>query len=53
MQARRGALAAGVLIGLVWAVWHFVPLSQAHRPVAWIAWWSLTTVRTTIYASPA
>jgi membrane protease YdiL (CAAX protease family) len=44
MQARWGALAAAVLLGLVWAAFHFVPLLQEHRSAAWIAWWSLGTV---------
>ena len=44
LQERSGALGAGILVGLVWAVWHFVPLIQAHRTLAWIAWWSLFTV---------
>ena len=44
MQARRNALEASILLGLVWAAWHWVPLLQAHRSPAWIAWWSLYTV---------
>jgi len=44
MQARWGALPAGVLLGVIWAVWHWVPLVEAHRSPAWIAWWSLGTV---------
>lgn len=44
MQARWNALEAGILLGLVWAAWHYVPLVQAHRSAAWIAWWSLYTV---------
>jgi membrane protease YdiL (CAAX protease family) len=44
VQARWNALGAALLVGLVWAVWHWVPLMQAHRPIAWIAWWSLGTV---------
>src|SRR5262245_24409880 len=44
MQARWNALAASLLLGLLWAAWHWVPLIQAHRPAAWIAWWSLYTV---------
>ncbi len=39
-----GMITAGVLLGLVWAVWHFIPLIQAHRSVEWIAWWSLGTI---------
>ena len=44
MQARWGALQASMLLGLVWAAWHWVPLMQVHRSPAWIAWWSLYTV---------
>ncbi len=44
MQDRWNALQASILLGLVWAAWHWVPLVQAHRSAAWIAWWSLNTV---------
>lgn len=44
MQRRLGALQAGILLGLFWAVYHYIALFQVHRPVAWIAWWSLGTV---------
>ena len=44
MQQRWGALQASIIIGVVWAIWHFVALVQAHRPAEWIAWWSLGTV---------
>jgi uncharacterized protein len=44
MQTRWNALTAGILLGLVWAAWHGVPLIQARRSPAWIAWWSLYTV---------
>jgi membrane protease YdiL (CAAX protease family) len=37
MQARWHALQAGILLGLVWAVWHWVPLVQVHRSAEWIA----------------
>jgi hypothetical protein len=46
LQDRWGALTASVLLGAVWAVIHFVPLTQAHRTAEWIAWWSLGTVAT-------
>jgi membrane protease YdiL (CAAX protease family) len=44
MQDRLGALPAGVMLGVVWAAWHIVPLVQAHRSPAWITWWCVGTV---------
>src|SRR3954471_21964806 len=44
MQQRRTALQVGLVLGVAWALWHVIPLVQAHRPAAWIAWWSLGTV---------
>ena len=44
LQRRWGTITAGILLGLVWAVWHFIPLMQANRSLEWIAWWSLGTL---------
>lgn len=44
MQNRMGALLAGTILGLVWAVYHYIGLGQAHRSMEWIAWWSLGTI---------
>jgi CAAX protease family protein len=44
MQKRLNALSAGLLLGLVWAAWHIVPLLQTHRTLDWIAWWCVGTV---------
>lgn len=44
LQERFGALRASLIIGVVWAVWHFIPLAQAQRSAGFIAWWSLETV---------
>ncbi len=44
LQARIGWLGASLIIGLVWAVWHFIGLAQANRSAAFIAWWSLGTL---------
>ncbi|HUI27346.1 MAG TPA: CPBP family intramembrane glutamic endopeptidase [Candidatus Kryptonia bacterium] len=44
MQDRWNALQAGILLGVMWATWHIVPLLQAHRSATWIAWWCLFTV---------
>ncbi len=44
LQDRFGALPAALAIGVVWAAWHFVPLAEAHRSFAFVAWWTLGTV---------
>ena len=44
LQVRFGALGGSLLLGVVWAVWHFIPLLEAQRALVWIAWWSLGTV---------
>jgi len=44
LQQRWGALQASILLGLVAALWHIVPLLQAHRTPPWIAWWCLYSV---------
>ena len=48
LQARMGALGASLALGGVWAMFHFIPLGQAHRSLAWIAWWTLGTVATRV-----
>lgn len=44
LQRRIGMISAGLVIGLVWAAWHFVPLGQAGRSIEWVMWWTLGTV---------
>ena len=44
LQERFGAFNASLLLGVVWSVWHFIPLLQAHRSWEFIAWWSLGTL---------
>ena len=44
MQARWGAFNASLILGVIWAVWHYIPLMQAGRSLNWIAWWTLGTV---------
>jgi membrane protease YdiL (CAAX protease family) len=48
LEERWGALRAGILLGGVWAAWHFFPLVQARRSAGWIAWWCLYTVATRV-----
>jgi len=44
LQARQSALLAALILGVIWAAWHVVPLRQANRANDWIAWWCLATV---------
>jgi membrane protease YdiL (CAAX protease family) len=44
LQRRWGIAIAGLALGSIWAIWHFIPLVQAHRSLDWIAWWSLGTI---------
>ena len=44
MQERWSALTTSIILGLVAAIWHFVPLIQMGRTPTWIAWWSLSAV---------
>jgi len=44
LQNRYGALPASILLGLVWAAWHLIPLAQVGRSREWMAWWCLATV---------
>lgn len=41
---RQGILTTGLLLGVVWVVFHFVMLAQVERSLEWIAWWSLSTL---------
>jgi membrane protease YdiL (CAAX protease family) len=44
LQHDWGIILAGLLLGIVWAGFHFIPLLQVHRSIGWIAWWSLGTI---------
>jgi membrane protease YdiL (CAAX protease family) len=38
LQDRWNALAASIVVGIVWAVWHIVPFIQMDRTPMWIVW---------------
>lgn len=38
LQRRWSALYSALALGVVWGVWHVIPLVQAHRAPGWIAW---------------
>jgi CAAX protease family protein len=44
LQRRCHALSASLILGVVWAAWHIIPLQQAGRAGDWIAWWCLATI---------
>lgn len=48
LQLRWGALSSALLLGGIWAIWHWIALVQAHRSPTWIAWWTLGVVATRI-----
>ena len=44
IQSRFGALNAAILIGLFWAVYHWIALLHVNHSIDWIFWWSIGTV---------
>jgi membrane protease YdiL (CAAX protease family) len=44
LQKKWSAFQAAVLLGVIGAAWHLVPLAQASRSPMWIAWWSVGSV---------
>jgi hypothetical protein len=44
LRRHWGILIASIMLGIVGAVWHYIPLLQTHRSLTWIAWWTLGTV---------
>ena len=44
LQDRFGALGGALVLGVVWAVWHFIPLLSVKRSAEWIAWWLFGTL---------
>jgi membrane protease YdiL (CAAX protease family) len=44
LQDRHNALEAGLIVGVVWALWHVAPPAQTDREPMWIAWQCLGTL---------
>jgi uncharacterized protein len=43
-QSRFGALSAGILVGIPWAVWHYPSIIQQGHDLTWISWATLGTI---------
>lgn len=44
LRRGHGPVQVGLIVGVVWAVWHAVPLVEANRSAGWIAAWAAGTV---------
>ena len=44
LQERWGSLAAGAILGFVWAIWHVIPDLQLGQSLDWIVWHRLGTM---------
>jgi uncharacterized protein len=44
LAGRHSALSAALIIGVVWALWHFIPFALMGRSATWILWHSLGMV---------
>ncbi len=44
MQKRWGAARAGLILGVMWAIVHFIPFVQTRHSASWVAWQSIKTI---------
>ena len=44
LQHKWNALAAGIILGIVWTLWHLIPFIQMGRTPTWIVWHGLGMV---------
>lgn len=44
LQEHFGTFRAAMIVGAVWAAWHFIPLAEAHRSLEFVVWWTLCTI---------
>jgi membrane protease YdiL (CAAX protease family) len=44
LQWRWNALTSALILGIIWAIWHIVPLMETNRSPTWIICWFLGTV---------
>jgi membrane protease YdiL (CAAX protease family) len=48
LEKRYNALTSGLLLGIISAGWHLIPLIQLHNPPSWIFWQSINIFLTRI-----
>lgn len=41
---RRAMILSGLMVGVVWAVWHIIPFIQTHNTATWIFWQCMYTI---------
>lgn len=44
LQRRLGAMNAGIIVGVFWALYHIIALLHVHRSIDWMIWWSIGTI---------
>lgn len=44
LQKKWGTLGASVIIGFVWAAWHWIPWYVLHQSVEWIVWQTVANI---------
>ena len=44
VQRRWGMVQAGLILGVLWAIWHAIPFVQTRESAGWIVWQSMKTV---------
>jgi uncharacterized protein len=41
---RFNTIITGLVVGLIWAVWHIIPFIQTHNSAIWIFWQCIYTI---------
>jgi uncharacterized protein len=49
MQQQWGALTTAIIMGLIWAVWHYPSIIQQGHDATWIVWGTLGTVAVRLF----
>lgn len=44
MQNRWGTVKASIILGVLWAIWHSIPLVQTGNPASWVVWQTLGAI---------